>query len=201
MNKRWIGLLLISVIALPPAGADSKKPGKGFWRILVKPHATWVLHETIKDEDKRTIKVETYDVRKVAGADVARLRWTLTSGKDSSDIGSTDEGRYTQVAVTQAGLYLLTQDMDDAKVADALKNKPSRSDPPKPYDGTKRNEGRYLHIRGNDLVCLGEGPRPGDGDCPDTCFGEVCISGSAGVVELSGNWAPGVSAFAQDGSR
>jgi hypothetical protein len=29
--------------------------------------------------------------------------------------------------------------------------------------------------------------------CADTCEGEVCISATDGVVELSGTWVPGVT--------
>jgi hypothetical protein len=148
----------------------------------------WVLHETTSDGTLTTLTIETYDVRKVGKADVARLRWKV----DDKEIEPT--APLSQVAVTDAGLYLLWAAQDDAKVGDALKKSPSRSDPPKPYDGTKLNEGRYLHLR-DGLVCLGQGPRPGDGDCPDTCDGWVCISATDGIVEVAGNWSPGVSFF------
>ena len=104
MMKRWIIVAFVG-----HADADKKKrvkapetkaaAAKGFWKVLVKPDAKWVLRETM-DDDKtstRTITVEPYEVRKVAGADVARLRWTLKDGEDVSDIG----GQYTQLAVTQ----------------------------------------------------------------------------------------------------
>jgi hypothetical protein len=201
-------LFAVLLIASSSVRADEPKPAaaaanKGFWRVLVKPNAKWILRDKIGDKGKNadTITVETYDVRKVGAADVARLRWTLKSGKDSREVGSSDEGRYTQVAVTDAGLYILSADMDDAQIAEALKKKPSRSDPPKPYKGSKQNEGRYLEtstgVKGA-LVCMGYAPIT-DHECEDTCFGEVCISPTAGVVKLGGNWAPGVGIFAQDG--
>ena len=34
-------------------------------------------------------------------------------------------------------------------------------------------------------------------DNADTCDGRVCISAARGVTELSGNFAPGVTVFAQ----
>jgi len=173
------------------------KIGKGFWKILVKPNAVWTLNETIGEDAKGVITVETYDVRKIGKADVARLRWTLKNGSTKEDIGGHD-GRYTQVAVTDAGLYIMEASMDDKSVEKALAGKPSRSDPPKPYEGTKQNNGRYLMIM-DGLVCLGQGPLPGAGDCPDTCDGTMCISPTDGVVTLYGNWAPGVSIFAQKG--
>lgn len=194
--KRF-GILLLLVA--PLVRADDVKLGKGTWDVLVQAKKKWVLRETVGD-DKGTITVETYDVRKVGEAQVARLRWTLQHGKGKpTDVGDSDSGRYTQLAVTTAGLYLLSADMDDAKVAAALQKKPSRSDPPKPYEGTARNEGRYLHVEPGPVVCLGQGPKPGDGECEDTCFGEVCISPKDGVVGLSGNWAPDVSMFSAKG--
>jgi hypothetical protein len=51
----------------------------------------------------------------------------------------------------------------------------------------------------NGLVGIGQGPRPGDGDCPDTCDGTMWISPTDGVVKLEGNWAPGVTIYAAKG--
>lgn len=211
--RTWIGILAVAVALATSASAGKKtrparKPStktaaaKGFYKILVKPNAKWVLHETLSDDGKpsqRIITVETYDVRKVGDANVARLRWTLSDGKDKQDVGASDAGKYTQVAVTAAGLYILSADMDDAKVAARLKDKPSRSDPPKAYSGTKQNQGRYLFVTDSGLVCLGEGPLPDAGPCDDTCDATMCLSATEGVVKLDGNWAPGVSIFAQKG--
>ena len=194
MMKRWIVPLCVAVLALASATAGNKKPGKGFWKILVTPNAKWVLHGA---DHKGTITVETYDVRKVGGASVARLRWSYKLGEDTRDIGSADS-TFTQVAVTNEGLYLSSADLDDAEVSARLKKKPSRSDPPKPYKGTNRNDGRYLTIKG-DLVCLGSGPSPGDGDCDDVCYGELCISATDGIVTLDGTWSPSVDHFGQPG--
>lgn len=207
MTKFFIAVAVVAcVIATAVAGPGKGKPKdkadredtveKGFWKILVKPKASWTLQETLV-EKSGTITVETYDVRKIEDADVARIRWTLKRGKETENIGGT-EGRYTQVAVNSKGLYILEDKMDDAAVKKALAGKPSRSDPPKPYKGTKLNEGRYLIIM-NGLVCIGEGPRPGDGECPDTCDGTMCISPTDGVVKMMGTWAPGTSIFAQKG--
>jgi len=176
---------------------DDDKVEKGFWKILVKPKTKWTLRETIAPDAKGVITVETYDVRKIGKADVARIRWTLDDGTAKRDIGGSS-GRYTQVAVTDAGLYIMEASMDDKAVEKALAGKPSRSDPPKPYKGTKQNNGRYLMIL-NGLVCIGEGPLPGAGDCPDTCDGTMCISPTDGVVSLYGTWAPGISIFSQKG--
>lgn len=196
MPRCWIAVLAVVMLGLP-AQAGDRRPAKGFWKILVKPKAKWVLHDTVAEDAAHkaaTITVETYDVRKVGGADVARLRWTHASGKDRQDIGG--ELKPTQVAVTPAGIYLLGAELDDAAVAAALKRKPSRSDPPKPYKGTKQNQGRFLRID-DDLVCIGEEPLPDAGDCADVCEAEVCFSSTEGVVRISGLAAPGYSIWSR----
>jgi hypothetical protein len=211
MRSIYLVAAVVSLVSLG-AHADKKKqpaPGKGFWKVLVKPGAKWVLRDTIaeeavkegkpnitiggEDRGKRIdkITIETYDVRKVGTADVARLRWTLNDKGDP--LAGTQARDITQVAVTKDGLYLLTDDMDDAKVAERLKGKPSRSDPPKAYKGTKQNFGRFLAIDGGE-VCMGEGPMPGAGDCDTTCEGRVCLTVD-GITRLDGNWAPNESIF------
>ena len=205
VSSALVAAMVLGLWAAPSAAEPPKMP-KGTWKVLVSPKARWTLVEVdrtgAKGKKLDRIVVETYDVRKVGVADVARLRWTLVSGKEKSDLGRSDSGCYTQVAVTDAGLYLLDAAQDDAAVAEALKQKPSRSDPPKPYAGTMRNEGRYLKIYDTPhgpIACLGSGPLPDAGDCDDVCYGEVCISPTAGVVQLGGQWAPNYDLFAQAG--
>ena len=197
--KRWVGYIVIaSLLLLGAAQAGGKKPGKDFWKILVKPKAKWVLkRETTDKTSKERVEVETYDVRKVGDADVARLRWThFAPDGTKEDIGGTDNGKPTQVAVTAAGLFLLNAENDDAKVAERLKGKASRSSPPKAYAGTKQNNGRYLSIDAAGTVCMGFGPtKDSEQECEDTCEGEVCISETRGVVELSGTYAPAFEIF------
>lgn len=197
MMTRLPIVCLVLLVGLT-AHAEDKKPGKGFWKILVKPKAAWVLHNTMADDaagKAAKVTIETYDVRKVAGADVARLRWTHTHGIETQDIGG-GVLMPTQVAVTAAGLYLLSAADDDAKITAALKKKPSRSDPPKPYAGTKQNQGRYLHVL-DDMVCMGEGPTPDAGECADVCDAQVCFSATDGVVSMMGLAAPGYSVWEQ----
>ncbi len=178
------------LLVMLPVVADGK-PGKGFWKVLVKPKAKWVLHDKVLEKTD-TITIETYDVRKVGSADVARLRWM--HGKEP--MGSTVLTP-TQVAVTSAGIYLMDAEMDDAKVAAQLEKNPSRSDPPKAYQGTKQNNGRYLRVDDN-AVCMGDAPvsdATSDPEpCADTCFSEVCIS-DRGIESISGNAAPGNTIF------
>jgi len=199
-STSWVGSVILVALAATPAYAETKKkpvkakaPSKDFWKILVKPKAKWVLVRDNADKSsKERIEVETYDVRKVGDADVARLRWTHYEPDGSKeDIGATDSGKPTQVAVTAAGMFLLNAENDDAKVAERLKGKPSRSSPPKPYAGTTKNNGRYLAIDDAGNVCMGFAPTAdSERECEDTCEGEVCISETRGVVELSGTYAP-----------
>jgi hypothetical protein len=200
MWKTWLSCLALA-IAVVPAQADDKKPtvekkkkvkvvpGKDFWKILVKPNARWVMKNS--DQKSDVVTVETYDVRKVGDADVARLRWM--HGKE--DIGATESGKPTQVAVTDKGLYLLNAKNDDAVVAKRLAEKPSRSAPPKSYVGTSKNGGRYLQINDEGVVCMGEGPVDRDSQCEDVCDSWICVHPTDGVIELAGLWAPGNNQF------
>ncbi len=202
MRSLAVIALLVSVVAQ----ADHKKPpGKGFWKILVKPHAKWTLYDHFsedrikngqKDVSVAKLTVETYDVRKIGDADVARLKWRYDDGNDDA-LAGTHAGPITQVAVTSAGAYLFYASADDAKIAEALKGKPARSDPPKEYTGTKQNEGRYLTIH-DDTVCMGSAALPSD-KCEDDCEGGVCIATTDGVVSLFGNWSPNATEFRAHG--
>lgn len=188
MRIVWIGCLVLAMSLA--ARADGKKPGKDFWNVLVTPKAKWVLHDPSDTAHKGpTVTVETYDVRTVGKAQVARLRWTYTDGADESTFGG-GVLQPTQVAVTPAGLYLLDAAMEDAAVATALKKKPARSSPPRPYKGTKQNGGRYLTVRG-DEVCMGWARLAADGPCEDVCEDEVCMTAAAGITSLAGFSAPG----------
>jgi hypothetical protein len=192
------------LIALPASGGpkDAAAPPPpaelGFWGVLVKPKARWVLKDVIdkSPKDKRpTLIVETYDIHTVGAARVGRLRWMWSDKTSYDQCGAVCLHR---VAVTPAGLYFIDDDATDEKILQALKRRPSRSNPPREYSGTKRNEGRYLNIDG-DMVCMGDEPLPGDGECDDTCFSVLCIDKDKGVVQLGGTAAPDNGLFAQDG--
>ena len=216
MRAAWIAVL-VAVVGVQAAAAPKKKkkvevskpsnqkalPGKGFWRILVQPGKKWVLEDTYAGdahEHVDTLTVQTKGVHTVGNAVVAHLWWTLGDSDDHHALVATHAGLLNQVAVTDAGIYLLPDDADDARIAEVLKGKPSRSDPPKPYKATKLNEGRFLTIEG-DIVCMGQGPPPGAEPCEDTCEGQVCISATDGVVSLDGTWTPGWTHFAARGYR
>lgn len=197
MRIVWIGCVVLALTggvyaeAPKPATKAATKPGKDFWKVLVTPKAKWVLRNANAEDaaqKRATVTVETFDVRTIGKAQVARLRWT-----HSDDSGATTFGggamQPTQVAVTAAGLYLLDAEMDDAAVAAALAKKPSRSSPPKAYKGTKQNGGRYLAIRGPE-VCMGWARLAEDGPCEDLCESEVCFTAADGVTSISGFDAP-----------
>jgi len=214
--KRSRGLLGCAVVACLVAGvlgwaraeaprpndAAGASPEPGFWSILVKPNAKWILKDTTskaKDKDRDKVVVETHDVRTVGSARVARLTWTHVTRDDRSPLDQCGFGCPRRVAVTSAGVYFLDEDASDAQILKRVQRSPDRSEPPRPYKGTKKNQGRYLTFDGA-RACIGEGPIPGEAsDCEDTCFAEVCVSAKDGVVELSGTWAPDYGIFAQDG--
>lgn len=150
------------------------------------------------EREKNKVVVETYDVRSVGPARVGRLRWTYVSPGEKSSLEQCGFGCPRRVGVTAAGLYFLDEDASDAQILEAIKGPPDRSEPPRPYRATRRNEGRYLRFDGQ-RVCMGEEPLPGAEECEDTCVAEVCISGTAGVVQLSGTWAPSFGIFTQPG--
>ncbi len=190
MRIVWIGCLVLAMSGAVRAEVV-RKPDKDFWKILVTPKAKWILFES--DDTARkgaTITVETYDVRTLGKAQVARLRWTHKVDKSESSTIGGGVLQPTQVAVTREGLYLLDADMDDAAVTVALKKKPSRSAPPKPYKGTKKNGGRYLTVHGGE-VCMGWAKLAEDGPCEDVCENEVCFDATRGVTSISGFDAPG----------
>jgi len=193
---RWV-LACATVMAFAPAAADPAHPAKGFWRALVQPNARWVLHDRQQPGSRTTLAIETYDVRKVGGAEVARLRWTLDDGSRRRDVGTTAAGgTLRQVAVTAAGLYVLAADLDGTRLAAALRGAPTHADPPAPFDATAETRNRYLHVADSGVACLGEAP-PSDAGCDGeygSCDGELCIAGD-GIVSVSGRWAPGDTTF------
>jgi hypothetical protein len=215
MKASVVAVVVSTVVVAGLASADKKRPthkpanaaaAPGFYKILVKPNAKWVLRETIDLDtsghkaNPRTITVETYDVRKVGDADVARLRWTLAERDGTTqNIGDSEAGKFTQVAVTTAGLYIFAAVADDKEIAKRLEGKPSRSDPPKAYSGTVQNSGRALEVTASGLVCMSQSDPKQTGPCEDTCFATMCLSATDGVVQLDGNWAPDTSIFAQKG--
>ena len=120
--------------------------------------------------------------------------------------GSDDALQYThaigltQLAVTDAGLYMMYASYDDAKVAAELKKPPARSDPPKAYKATKLNEWRSLDVRDDGVVCMIQGVAPDCGSDGYGCDGgAACFSATTGIVSIEGTWAPQGGEFVQGG--
>lgn len=186
-----------------PSGRGAGAAPAGFWRVLVQPNATWRLAEISGGDDEPTeIVVETVEVRRVGDAEVARLRWTHRFPGGEAD--AADQGLPGQVAVTPAGVWFLGGDLDDERVAAALAaNPPSQPDPPVEVKRQSRADGDYVTLRatreGERVVCVGEEPGPGSGDCDDICHAELCVAERGGVVSVEGLWAPGEAIFVQKG--
>jgi hypothetical protein len=179
-------ILLVAPVAL---AAPVPASPKGVWRSLVKPKARFEL-PLVDAGPEDSVFVETYDVRKVGEADVARLRYRYAKGHDPKD-GKPNPTWATQIAVTAAGVWFLDAKLDDAAVTAALAKSPSEPDSPKPYRATRQNGGRSLSIedtKGGAIVCLRQ---DADLGCKDACAEEVCVSPQAGIVRLGGNIAPG----------
>lgn len=190
MRSAWIVGVVVVLLGAVGDAEPKKKVGKGFWKFLVKPGAKWVLHDNI-GSGEATLTIETYDVRTIGKAQVARLRWTL--GDDTEALKYTHAPALTQVAVTDEGLYLMWAAWDDKKVAEELKKKPSRADPPKAYKATKLNEGRSLTVDG-DVVCMAYTPPK---DCDSCDGGEVCMD-SDGFTLISNVFAPGQGEYVRE---
>ncbi len=169
----------------PKPKLKEKPRATSVWEPLVAANARFVL---VGSEAERTrIVVEAYDVRTIQGARVARLRWVVEDGSARSPMGNSLP---TQIAVTRKGAWLLTDRMDDKGVTQALKGKPSFTDPPRPVekdDGYVRKDG--------DGVCIGVGSLPSK-PCPaGVCHAEYCLAPGVGLTSLSGNYTPSAGTF------
>ncbi len=185
--------------------AGGKKPKApptpwGLWKPLVQPGAKWMLYAR-NASNEPTVTVETYDVRKVGEASVARLRWSLAEkGKKAEELAA--GGPIEQVAVTDKGAYVLAKDESDTKIIEALKKPPTYGDPPAAIDSTKHNDGKNIEHRTTKLgrmVCIGYGPAKGAGECENICHGAYCLSPEKGIVALEGTYGPGDEEYAQRG--
>lgn len=171
--------------ALMPSHATAEDGAEaraiGLWLPLVEKGATWELSGGIDSEEYPLVRVSTYDVREVAGATVARLRWTYEG----------PGGVPTQVAVTSKGVYFFDASKKDEAITKILRGAPHYADPPDIVPIMTSPSGEYVEERDGEIFCIGEGPAPGDGECGDVCYSEVCFSAEDGIVGLGGWTAPG----------
>jgi hypothetical protein len=172
--------------AATPAGVVKEAKASSVWEPLVVANARFVLHGG-EGESARII-VESYDVRTVKGAKVARLRWVVEEGGARSPMGNSLP---TQIAVTKKGAWLLTDRLDDKAVGEALRGKPTFTDPPRAGhsdDGYVRKDG--------EAVCVGIGTPP-ETPCPaGVCHAEYCLEPGVGLTSMSGNYTPSAGKFA-----
>ena len=196
----WLALSLGALPSVAGAKAPAKKETApaGLWKPLVAAGARWTLVQMVEKAQKPGhVVVETYDVRKVAGADVARLRYTVTAPGGKGE--ALPDGPPAQLAVSDKGAWVFERGADDAAIARALaKKKPDYLDPPALVKGGTRKDGKYtnlIHVKKGDKVCIGDGPAKGAGECEDVCFAEVCLSPAEGLVSLGGTWAPNAEPY------
>jgi hypothetical protein len=190
---RWLPVVVVLLASgavaaktPPPAPPAKPRPSTSVWEPLVQPSVRYRLFSE-QDRD-RFVELETYDVRVVKDARVARLRWSHVNGDARSPLGNSLP---SQVAVTKRGVWWLTDRADDKQVAEALRRKPDLADPPRP----RTDDEGYVRQDG-DVVCMGVGLPPGTGKCEvEPCHAEVCFAAGRGPVSLSGNYAPGGLTF------
>jgi hypothetical protein len=192
-------LVSLALAAAAQAGERAKAKPKlkpGVWAPLVKADAKWTLDDTMLSSG--TITVTTFDVRKVAGADVARLKWTY--GKDKPEPLEGSEGRPTQVAVNKKGIWFLDASATDKDIEQALKKKkPDYADPPKV--GRSKSKVVSATTDGDKYtVCVGYEPKTQAAACDGTCFGHLCIS-QDGFAMLDGTYSPNEAEFDAPGFK
>jgi hypothetical protein len=172
----------------PPQDKPVEKPkpappkSNSYWEPLATAGNRWVFRPEKESDPPSYIVVDVYDVREVKGAKVARLKWTLFQGASGSPMGNSLP---TQIAVTKKGAWLLTDKLDDAGVAKAIKGKPHFADPPKAFKG----DDGYVRKDG-DNVCVGVGTPPGGTCATGVCHAEYCLAKGVGLTSIAGNYTP-----------
>ena len=172
-------------------GAKESTPAPvDVWRGVLHGGATY----TLRGGEGGVLTVAATDARVLGAGAVVRLRWRF-EGAEYTQAPS-------QVAADPSAIHLLDASLEDEDVKDAL-------DAPSPWPRLSsgvapmsRLDGLYAQVwRGPEdvVVCYGEGPPPDAPPCEDVCFAEMCISQHAGVVELSGTWAPNSEAYVAAG--
>jgi hypothetical protein len=134
------------------------------------------------------ISVESYDVRTVGAAKVARLRWTLVQNGVGEPLGG---DLPTQLALGKKGVWAFSDRLGDKEIAKELKKKPTWTDPP--AIGT-RKDGTYVRKDG-EAICFGQGTAPGTAKCNDVCHAEFCLAPERGVVAIGGLYTPNSAQF------
>lgn len=168
---------------------------------------TWFLEvgrsALLEGEGDARLLVDVERVRPLGGGRVAGLRWTLGDAASHAPHPLAPSA----IGVGPTGVHLLDAALQDADIVDAITEVSAYGPSVERVEAGTRGDGRYVtvfqHRAGGDetIVCLGEGPGPGAAPCEDVCFSELCVSSTAGVVSLSGLWAPESQAFYAPGYR
>jgi hypothetical protein len=79
----------------------------------------------------------------------------------------------------------------DDGTSGALAEPPFGVDPPARSGGSATRYMRIESVKGERVVCVGEGPGENAGPCEEgVCFGELCVGERSGLVRVEGLWAP-----------
>ena len=176
--------------AAPAPASPPPPPPADVWESVLKGGGTW----TLKSEGGQALSVSAADARRIGAHDAVRLAWRLGA--------EPFEAAPSQVAGDAVQVFLLDASMQDADIQDALEIPspwPRRAVPVAPQS---RMDGLYAQVwkaPDETVTCYGEGPPPDAPPCEDVCFAELCVSERAGIVELSGTWAPNAETFAAPG--
>ena len=179
--------------ALPATAVETPRPE--VWQPLLSgPKAPFVLSGVAGDR----LNVEVLPARQVGSVQVVSWRWVHVRGRVSFPF----DGAPNLMALSPVSVFLLGADAPDDEVLDVVTSTPVYYRASRPVPPQTREDGRYQTVwrLGEEVVvCLGEGPPPDAPACEDVCFAEVCFSSTAGIVAVSGRWAPDSATFAAKG--
>jgi hypothetical protein len=194
MKNAWIAVLMAACGGkggTAPVQQPKETQG-GFWDVLAVPGSQWVLHDSMSEDDpKPALTIRVAEVRQVGEARVVTLAGSVTRGDgEAEEVTATPSIDGARWVVTPRGLWMFDADADDAAIRTAIAGAPHWLSPPVDVE---TQTGRYMNVTkiGDEtVVCIGEVPDLGGEDCPDVCGGGMCISATAGIVQMDAQWAP-----------
>jgi hypothetical protein len=178
-----------------PSNTGSTQGVERFWDVLESKGARWELNDAVGEGGDKLI-VTVASVESKGDHVIVELKWThIYEGGESESNGP------QRLAISPRGIWLI-DGMEDAELAAALRAPAVFAEPPVEIDDMTREDGKYVRVdtRGDEkVVCLGEGPAPGAGECEDVCYAEMCVAEKSGIVGVEGLWAPNYGMYEQDG--
>ena len=172
------------------------------WRAVVQPGACFTL-KNVGVAGKAgppgdVLVIESYDVRRVDDAEVARLRVTHATPTEQGGVSGLPD-LPQQLAVTSKGVWMLDRKVDDPGVTKALGKGPTYAADPRSQEPTKANKYAFVrkgHNAKGDVICVGrDQPKP---ECTEACTSMVCFSVQSGVVLVEGAASPTGDTFVVD---